>query len=182
MSSTERLLNKVSIQAAIKTKLTQKAEDMAGKETFTYEIDWVNKNVTLSVSSLEGTFVRQEVYTFEQLGADEDTIPDYWIYNLNLPTVGVGEAIRIINESTNDYVPYNGIVLSISSDQISYITNLADHPLCTRQLSSKEIFVNDITIKRLYTEDEVKNAYRDVHKPCPPFFHHGCSCELMCKK
>lgn len=182
MSSTERLLNKVSIQAAIKTKLTQKAEDMAGKETFTYEIDWVNKNVTLSVSSLEGTFVRQEVYTFEQLGADEDTIPDYWIYNLNLPTVGVGAAIRIINESTNDYVPYNGIVLSISSDQISYITNLADHPLCTRQLSSKEIFVNDITIKRLYTEDEVKNAYRDVHKPCPPFFHHGCSCELMCKK
>lgn len=182
MSSTERLLNKVSIQTKISGKLTEKAEDMAGKETFTYEIDWVNKNVTLSVCTLEGLFVRQEVYTFEQLGASEETIADYWIYNLNLPTVGVGAAIRIFNEATNDYVPYNGIVLSINNDQVSYITNLADHPLCTRQLTSKEIFVNDITIKRLYSEEEVKNMYKDIPRPCPPYLHHGCSCELMCKK
>lgn len=165
MSSTERLLNKAAITTAVENSLKPKTEEY-WPETFTYTIDWINKNVTLAVSDKDNNPIRTEVYTFEQLGVDEASLVDYWIYQINLPGVGSGTAIRIYNDTINQLNSYNAICFSCDINSISFITNLASEPLYTRQLTAREIFVNDITIYPLYTLQEAKNMLVNLNYNC----------------
>lgn len=155
MSSTERLLNKTSISKQIERNLKPKIEEY-WPETFTYSIDWENNNVVLSVTDAENIPVRNEIYSFEQLGVSDETLVDYWIYRLNLKHIGPGTAIRVYNDKVNQLNQYNAITVTANIEQISFVTLLAKEPIYTRLLTAREVYINNITIEKMYTIDEAK--------------------------
>lgn len=163
MSSTERLLNKESIEAKIKENLRDKAEEMY-PEVFTYSFDWENSNVVLSVTDSEGNPLRNEIYSFEQLGVTDETLVDYWIYKINLPDVSTGDAIRVHNDLVNKLNQYNAVCVVCNLNQISFVTLLASEPIYTRLLTAREIYTNNITIEKLYSMDEARAIIKEENQ------------------
>lgn len=162
MSSTERFLNKESIVEKLQENLERKAIQML-PEVFTYSFDWENLNVVLSVTDANNRPLRNETYSFESLGVSDKTLADYWIYKINLPGVKTGDAIRIHNDYINQLNQYNAICVVLNCNQISFITLLASEPIYTRLLTAREIYNNNITIKKLFDLDEARDFFTRHH-------------------